>query len=87
MEVSSHMLNAYNILYPAYDVNTALMNLKLAKLCNVFGNLERAHKLLHKCMQIFLGVYGIDHPFVINVVKPLFDEVSARNNKVLDHSG
>lgn len=50
LKIGKDILIAYKQLYPRYDVNTALMSLKLGKIASYLEDNEKARGIKIKCL-------------------------------------
>ena len=50
LKIGKDILIAYKQLYPRYDVNTALMSLKLGKIASYLEDNEKARGIRIKCL-------------------------------------
>ncbi len=64
LSLGREILSAYDALYPAHDVNTALMLIKVAKLENYLEETAEALDHITRGLKELSVCYGSDHPFV-----------------------
>ena len=87
LTTGKEILLAFTALYPKFDVNTALLYLKLAKLSKLeldLGVLTETKSFYEKALQILEITHGSDHNLVKRVAAPALAEVQMQ--EAYEHS-